>query len=111
MINLSLSLEKGVMFDAGGLNIKFNDFTDMKTDMTGAALVYGLFRLMSLNKVKGHFVGLLPLVENMVDAKSVRPGDIIKSYSGKTIEIIDTDAEGRLIMADAIAYSKNINLP
>lgn len=97
---------KGVMFDAGGLNIKLNDFTDMKTDMTGAALVYGLFRLMLLNKIKGHFVGLLPLVENMVDAESVRPGDIIKSYSGKTIEIIDTDAEGRLIMADAIAYSK-----
>ena len=97
---------KGVMFDAGGLNLKYNDFQDMKTDMTGAAIVFGLFKLMSLNKVKGYFIGLLPLVENMVDAESTRPGDIIKSYSGKTIEIIDTDAEGRLIMADAIAYSE-----
>ena len=96
---------KGVMFDSGGLNLKTGDFSDMKNDMAGSAIVYGLFNLLSKNKVHGHFIGLLPLVENMVDANSIRPGDILKAYNGKTVEIIDTDAEGRLIMADALAYS------
>ena len=96
---------KGVMFDSGGLNLKTGDFSDMKNDMAGSAIVYGLFNLLSKNKVHGHFIGLLPLVENMVDANSIRPGDILKAYNGKTVEIIDTDAEGRLIMADALSYS------
>jgi leucyl aminopeptidase len=98
---------KGVMFDSGGLDIKSGDFSDMKNDMAGSAIVYGLFNLLSKNKVSGHFIGLLPLVENMVDANSIRPGDILKAYNGKTVEIIDTDAEGRLIMADALSYSNN----
>jgi leucyl aminopeptidase len=98
---------KGVMFDSGGYNIKMGDFSDMKNDMTGSAIVYALFKLLSKYNVKGNFVGLLPIVENMVDANSIRPGDILKAYNGKTVEIIDTDAEGRLIMADALAYSKN----
>ena len=97
---------KGVMFDSGGYNIKMGDFSDMKNDMTGSAIVFGLFKLLSHFEVKGNFVGLLPLVENMVDANSIRPGDILKAYNGKTVEIIDTDAEGRLIMADALSYSE-----
>jgi leucyl aminopeptidase len=100
---------KGVMFDSGGYNIKIGNSSDMKNDMTGSAIVYAIFKLLSENKVNGHFVGLLPLVENMVDANSIHPGDILKSYNGKTVEIIDTDAEGRLIMADALGYSKNYN--
>ena len=100
---------KGVMFDSGGYNIKLGNFSDMKTDMTGSAIVYGIFKLLSEFKIDGHFIGLLPLVENMVDAESTRPGDILKAYNGKTVEIVDTDAEGRLIMADALAYSKNYN--
>ena len=100
---------KGVMFDSGGYSIKTGDFSDMKNDMTGSAIVYAIFKLLSKFSVQGHFIGLLPLVENMVDAKSTRPGDILKAYNGKTVEIIDTDAEGRLIIADALAYSANYN--
>jgi len=98
---------KGVMFDSGGYNIKKGDFSDMKNDMTGSAIVYGLFKLLSQFNVEGHFIGLLPIVENMVDSNSIRPGDILTAYNGKTVEITDTDAEGRLIMADALAYSEN----
>ncbi len=97
---------KGVMFDSGGYNLKTNDFSDMKEDMAGAAIVYGLMNLLSKMKIKGHFVGILPLVENMIDGGATRPGDIIKSYNGKTVEIIDTDAEGRLILADGIGYTE-----
>lgn len=100
---------KGVMFDSGGLNIKTGDFSDMKTDMAGSAIVYGTLKLLEHFNIKGHFIGLLPIVENMVDANSTRPGDILTAYNGKTVEIIDTDAEGRLIMADALAFSKNFN--
>jgi leucyl aminopeptidase len=96
---------KGVMFDSGGYNLKHGNFSDMKNDMTGSAIVYGVFRLLSHMKVKGHFIGILPLVENMVSSDAVRPGDILTAYNGKTVEITDTDAEGRLIMADALAYS------
>ena len=96
---------KGVMFDSGGLNIKGSDFSDMKNDMNGSAIVYGLMKLISNSGINGHYIGLLPCVENMIDAKSTRPGDIVTSYNKKTVEIIDTDAEGRLIMADCLAYS------
>jgi leucyl aminopeptidase len=98
---------KGVMFDSGGYNIKGGDFSDMKNDMAGSAIIYGLLKLISNFKMNGHFIGLLPIVENMVDAKSIRPGDILKSYIGKTVEVIDTDAEGRLILADALGYASN----
>ena len=96
---------KGVMFDSGGYNLKTSDFSDMKNDMTGSAIVYGLFKMLSMCKVNGHFIGLLPLVENMIGPNAIKPGDIVKAYNGKTVEITDTDAEGRLIMADALAYS------
>ena len=98
---------KGVMFDSGGYSIKMGDFSDMKEDMAGSAIMYNVMNLISKFKYKGRYIGLLPLVENMLDAKSTRPGDIVTSYSGKTVEIIDTDAEGRLILGDAISYSKN----
>lgn len=100
---------KGVMFDSGGMNIKLHDFSDMKEDMAGSAIMYGIINLLAENNIKGRYMAFLPIVENMVDAKSTHPGDIIKSYSGKTVEIIDTDAEGRLILADAINYTKNYN--
>lgn len=100
---------KGVMFDSGGLNLKTGDFSDMKTDMAGSAIVYGTITLLEKFQVKGHYIGILPLVENMVDAGSTRPGDVLKAYNGKTVEIVDTDAEGRLIMADALAFSKTFN--
>ena len=96
---------KGVTFDTGGINLKSYEFHDMKTDMTGASVVYSLLRLCALNKLKRNVIGLIPLVENMIGANASRPGDIITSYSKKTVEIMDTDAEGRLIMADALAYS------
>jgi leucyl aminopeptidase len=86
---------KGVMFDS-----------DMKNDMTGSAVVFGVFKLLEQFKINGHYVGLLPLVENIVDANYIRPGDILEAYNKKTVEIIDTDAEGFLIMADALAYSE-----
>lgn len=98
---------KGVMFDSGGLNIKGGDFSDMKNDMNGSAIVYGLMKLISTSGMNGHFIGLLPCVENMIDAKSTRPGDIVTCYNKKTVEIIDLDAEGRLIIADCLAYSNN----
>ena len=100
---------KGVTFDTGGINLKRYDFHDMKTDMTGASVVFSLLRLCALNKLKRNVIALIPLVENMVGSSACRPGDIITSYSKKTVEIMDTDAEGRLIMADALSYSKNFN--
>ncbi len=100
---------KGVMFDTGGINIKNDDFYDMKTDMTGSAIVFGVIKALAELDVKKNVIGILPIVENDVDSKSVHPGDIIKSYSGKTVEVLDTDAEGRLILADAISYCKNYN--
>lgn len=96
---------KGVTFDTGGTNIKRGDFHDMKTDMTGASVVFSLLRLCALNKLKKNVIGIIPLVENMVGSSATRPGDIITSYSKQTVEIMDTDAEGRLIMADALSYS------
>ena len=96
---------KGVMFDSGGYNLKTKDFSDMKNDMTGSAIVFGIFKLLANFKVNGHYIGLLPLVENMIDSNAIRPGDILKAYNGKTVEIKNTDNEGRLIMADALSYS------
>ena len=101
-------LGKGVTFDSGGMNLKFGDFTDMKTDMTGAAAVFALLRCCAVNKIKKNVIAVMPLVENMINEKSHRPGDVIKSHSGKNVEITNTDAEGRLILADALSYSKKL---
>ena len=99
---------KGVVFDSGGINIKTGDFDDMKTDMLGGACVLSIIDALSQLKVKKNIVGLIPLVENMTSATAMKPGDIIKSGLGKTIEVTNTDAEGRLILADALGYSHKL---
>lgn len=96
---------KGITFDTGGLSIKgATNMHYMKSDMGGAAAIIGAIELAAKLQLNIHVIGIIPSAENAVDAKSVKPGDVIHSYSGKTIEIIDTDAEGRLILADGLAY-------
>jgi leucyl aminopeptidase len=98
---------KGVVFDSGGISIKPGaSMEDMKGDMAGAAAVLGLMSALASRKAKANVIGVLGLVENMPDAGAQRPGDIVKSMSGQTIEIINTDAEGRLVLADALWYVK-----
>jgi leucyl aminopeptidase len=97
---------KGVTFDSGGLNIKTGPtMAQMKADMSGAAAVAATLITAARLKYKKRIVGLIPLVENMISGEATRPGDIIRSYAGKTVEIGNTDAEGRLILIDAIAYA------
>ena len=96
---------KGVTFDTGGISIKSStNMHLMKSDMGGAAAVFGTIELAAKLKLPMHLIGIVPVCENSVDAKSFKPSDVIGSYSGKTIEIIDTDAEGRLILADGLNY-------
>ncbi len=96
---------KGVTFDTGGISIKPSDNLHlMKSDMCGAAAVLGAMEAVSRLKLPIRLSIAIPLTDNLVDAKSIKPGDVIGSYLGKTIEIIDTDAEGRLILADALTY-------
>jgi leucyl aminopeptidase len=98
---------KGVTFDSGGISLKPGANMDlMKADMSGAAAVLGAFKAISNLKTASHIVGLVPCTENMPDGSALKPGDVIKCMSGKTVEILNTDAEGRLILADAIAYAK-----
>lgn len=98
---------KGVTFDSGGLSIKpANRMEDMKHDMSGAAVVAGLLHAAAKTKIKANIVGILGLVENMPSGTAQRPGDIVTSLSGQTIEIINTDAEGRLVLADALWYTQ-----
>jgi leucyl aminopeptidase len=96
---------KGVSFDTGGISIKpSTNMAYMKSDMAGAAAVIGAVETAARLQLPLHVVGIIPAAENSVDANSIRPGDVISSYSGKSIEVIDTDAEGRLILADGLAY-------
>jgi leucyl aminopeptidase len=96
---------KGVCFDSGGISIKpAAGMEDMKGDMGGAACVVGLMHALARRKAKVNAVGVIGLVENMPDAGAYRPGDILTSMSGQTIEVINTDAEGRLVLADALCY-------
>jgi leucyl aminopeptidase len=96
---------KGVCFDSGGISIKpAQGMEDMKGDMAGAACVVGLMHALATRKAKVNAVGVIGLVENMPDGKAQRPGDIVTSMSGQTIEIINTDAEGRLVLADVLHY-------
>lgn len=97
---------KGVTYDAGGLCIKTaSGMLDMKGDMAGAGVVIGVIKAAALNKLPVHIIGVIPAVENVISGNSFKPGDIIKTYSGKTIEVIDTDAEGRIILSDALTYA------
>lgn len=96
---------KGVTFDTGGLSIKpSGNMHLMKSDMGGAAAVLGTMEMAAKLQLPVHLIGIVPTTDNSVDADAVKPSDVIDSYSGKTIEIIDTDAEGRLILADGLAY-------
>jgi leucyl aminopeptidase len=98
---------KGVTFDAGGINLKpSSSLLGMNMDMSGGAAVIHAIALTAKMKLKKNVVGLIPSVENMASGKSYRPGDVIRSMSGKTIEILNTDAEGRVILADALTYAQ-----
>ncbi|PIR80343.1 MAG: leucyl aminopeptidase [Candidatus Levybacteria bacterium CG10_big_fil_rev_8_21_14_0_10_35_13] len=99
---------KGITFDSGGYNIKLTgymeDIEDMKLDMAGAAAVICAINSLQELNVKTHIVGIIPTCENLISGSAYKPGDIIKTYSGKTVEIGNTDAEGRLVLADALSY-------
>jgi leucyl aminopeptidase len=96
---------KGVTFDTGGVSLKpGSGMEDMKMDMGGSAAVIGTVELAAKLKLNVNLVGIVAITENCIDALSIKPGDVINSYAGKTIEIINTDAEGRLILADAVHY-------
>ncbi len=98
---------KGVSFDSGGISIKpAQNMEDMKYDMSGAAAVLGAFEMLGKLRPNLHVVGLIPSAENMPSASAARPGDVVKSHLGKTIEIVNTDAEGRLLLADALSYAR-----
>ena len=98
---------KGVCFDTGGISLKPAKFMeDMTYDMAGSAVVVGLMKNLALRKAKVNAVGVVGLVENMPGGNAQRPGDIVKSYSGKTIEVLNTDAEGRLVLADALTFTE-----
>ncbi|MBK9334295.1 MAG: leucyl aminopeptidase [Ignavibacteria bacterium] len=97
---------KGVTFDSGGISIKPSaGMAMMKLDMGGAAAVVGIFNAITQLDLKLNVIGLIPCVENMPDGKAFKPGDVIKAYNGLTIEVDNTDAEGRLILADALSYA------
>lgn len=100
---------KGVTFDSGGLNIKpESSMETMKMDMAGAAAVLGTFKAAAELGLKVNLLGVLPCTENMINGSAYKPGDIITAYNGKTIEIANTDAEGRVILADALAYAEEL---
>jgi leucyl aminopeptidase len=98
---------KGVTFDTGGISIKpAQNMEDMKYDMSGAAAVLGTFEVLGRLKPAVHVIGLIPSTENMPSGNAVKPGDVITSHLGKTIEVINTDAEGRLILCDALSWAR-----
>lgn len=99
---------KGVTFDTGGISIKpANGMEDMKWDMAGAGTVIGLMKALALRKAKVNVVGVVGLVENMPSGSAQRPGDVVTTMSGQTIEVLNTDAEGRLVLADALWYTQD----
>lgn len=99
---------KGIVFDTGGINIKYlhSYMRDMKCDMAGAAVVTGLLYAIAKNKLPIHVIGLVPSTDNQVSATAMVPGDVLTMHSGTTVEIGNTDAEGRLVLADALSYAK-----
>lgn len=103
---------KGVTFDSGGIDIKPSPYgLEMKLDMSGGAVVAASLCALARLKVKKNIVALIPAVENMPSGESYRPGDVLRSLSGKTIEVLNTDAEGRIILADAFAYAQKFYKP
>ncbi|MGB0929939.1 MAG: leucyl aminopeptidase family protein [Chitinophagales bacterium] len=98
---------KGITYDTGGLSIKNSQSMPyMKSDMGGASAVLGAMEVAAKLQLQIHLIGIVPSTDNCVDANAIKPGDVISSYSGKTIEVMDTDAEGRLVLADGLAYMK-----
>jgi len=97
---------KGLTFDSGGINLKTGDFGSMKGDMAGAAAVMGIVAGAGEMRLKRRVIGLVPATENMPGGHATRPGDIVKSMAGKTIEIINTDAEGRMTLVDALTFAE-----
>ncbi|MBI5397854.1 leucyl aminopeptidase [Candidatus Woesearchaeota archaeon] len=103
---------KGITFDSGGLNLKpTGSIENMKEDMSGAAIVLGTLKTCAELHIRKNVIGILPLTENPIGSRAYKPGDIFKSYAGKTVEIANTDAEGRLILADALAYTTSVMKP
>ena len=101
---------KGVMFDTGGYSLKTGDYmSDMKTDMAGAAAVLGTIMAVSLNKLPYYVIGLVPATDNKISANALVVDDIITISDGTTVEVQNTDAEGRLVLADALVYAKQFN--
>lgn len=96
---------KGICFDAGGIHIKTHNLVEMKYDMTGAATVLGVFRILAKLKLPLHVIGIAACAENLLGEAATKPGDILKNYNGTTVEVTNTDAEGRLVLSDAIAYA------
>ncbi|MBU1151525.1 leucyl aminopeptidase [Patescibacteria group bacterium] len=100
---------KGIMFDSGGYNLKPTKYIEtMHQDMAGAATVLGLFKMLKDLKIKKNIVGIMPIAENLINENAYRPSDIIRMFNGKTVEITNTDAEGRLILADGITYAAEL---
>jgi leucyl aminopeptidase len=100
---------KGITFDTGGISLKpAPEMDEMKSDMGGAASVLGTFRAVAQLKPRINLIGLIPTCENMPSGRAVKPGDVVKSMSGQTIEILNTDAEGRLILCDALTYAARL---
>jgi leucyl aminopeptidase len=98
---------KGITFDSGGISIKpAQSMEEMKYDMSGAAAVLGTFEMLGRLKPAVHVVGLIPSAENMLSGTAYKPGDVVRSHFGKTIEVVNTDAEGRLILADALSWAR-----
>jgi leucyl aminopeptidase len=98
---------KGITFDSGGISIKpAAEMDEMKFDMSGAASLLGVFRSLAELKPSVNVVGLIPACENLVNGKAVKPGDVVTSMSGQTIEVLNTDAEGRLVLCDALTYAE-----
>jgi leucyl aminopeptidase len=101
---------KGITFDTGGLSMKPADaMLDMHLDMTGGATVIGAMRAIAKLGIKRNVIGLIPSAENMVSGESYRPGDVLTTMSGKTVDVLNTDAEGRLVLADALTYAERYN--
>ena len=98
---------KGITFDSGGLSIKpAAEMDEMKFDMSGAASVLGVFKALGQLKPAVNVIGLIPTCENLINGKAVKPGDVVTSMSGQTIEVLNTDAEGRLVLCDALTYAE-----
>ena len=100
---------KGITFDTGGISIKHGlDMYEMKSDMAGGAAALGALRALAQLKPNRRLVAVVPAAENMPSGKSIKPGDIVRTFAGPTVECVDTDAEGRLVLVDGIAYAKHL---